>query len=88
MSVFEISRKSKRVFVRIFICLIMSNSSEYHFCEIKEISPLYRIFNEYKNQEMMYTIVLWILLLYLEEFLFVFRKYPKNDNREMSFGFL
>lgn len=75
--------KQTVVFVRIFICLIMSNSSEYQFCEIKEISPLYRIFNEYKNQEMMYTIVLWILLLYLEEFLFVFRKYTKNNgNRE------
>jgi hypothetical protein len=45
-----------------------------NLCEIKEISPLYRLFNEYKNEELMYTITFLILLMYLEEFLFAFRK--------------
>ena len=52
-------------------------------CEIKEISPLYRLFNEYKNEELMYTITFLILLMYLEEFLFAFRK--KKCLKSMNF---
>ncbi len=56
-------------------------------CEIKEISPLYRLFNEYKNQELMFTVIFFILLMYLEEFLFAFRKIRKNDKNEFSIFF-
>lgn len=52
----------------------MSHLSNYELCEIKQISPLYRLFNEYKNQELMFTVIFFILLIYLEEFLFAFRK--------------
>jgi len=51
-----------------------SDAIHYELCEIKEISPLYRLFSEYKNQELMLTITFFILLVYMEEFLFVFRK--------------
>ena len=50
------------------------NTSNSQLCEIKEISPLYRLFNEYKSPELMYTVTIFILILYLEEFLFVFRE--------------
>ena len=52
----------------------MSHFLDYKSCQIKEISPLYRLFNEYKNEELMYTVIFLILLMYLEEFAFVFRK--------------
>lgn len=52
----------------------MSHLLNYELCQIKEISPLYRLFNEYKNEELMYTVICLILLIYLEEFAFVFRK--------------
>ncbi|CAF0781525.1 unnamed protein product [Adineta steineri] len=64
----------------------LSNTTSYELCEIKEISPLYHLFNEYKNQEMMLTVTLFILLMYLEEFLFVFRK--QKQERFYSFIFL
>ncbi len=50
-------------------------------CEIKEISPLYRLFNEYKNQELMFTVIFFILLMYLEEFLFAFRKIRNKQQK-------
>ncbi|CAF2397184.1 unnamed protein product [Rotaria sp. Silwood2] len=50
----------------------LSDNSYYDLCEIKEVSPLYRLFTEYKNQELMLTITVFILLMYMEEFLFVF----------------
>ncbi|CAF1066228.1 unnamed protein product [Rotaria magnacalcarata] len=51
----------------------MSHLSNYELCEIKEISPFYRLFNQYKNQELMFTVTFFILLMYLEEFLFAFQ---------------
>jgi len=56
----------------------MSELFNYDLCEIKEISPLYRLFNEYKNDELMLTVTFLILLMYLEEFLFAFRKEDKS----------
>ena len=56
----------------------LSDNTYYKLCEIKEISPLYRLFTEYKNQELMLTITIFILLMYMEEFLFVFRKTKKH----------
>ena len=55
----------------------MSPSLNYQLCEVKEIAPLYRLFNEYKNEELMYTVTFLILLIYLEEFFFAFRKRRK-----------
>jgi len=60
------------------------DSFSYELCEIKEISPLYRLFNEYKNQELMFTIIFFILLMYLEEFLFAFRKRENKNNKKNS----
>ncbi len=57
----------------------MSELFNYDLCEIKEISPLYRLFNEYKNDELMLTVTFLILLMYLEEFLFAFRKEDKSS---------
>jgi hypothetical protein len=57
------------------------DSFSYELCEIKEISPLYRLFNEYKNQELMFTVIFFILLMYLEEFLFAFRKSQNKNNK-------
>ncbi|CAF0835138.1 unnamed protein product [Rotaria sordida] len=51
----------------------LSDNTYYELCEIKEISPLYQLFTEYKNQELMLTITVFILLMYMEEFLFVFQ---------------
>jgi len=57
------------------------DSFSYELCEIKEISPLYHLFNEYKNQELMFTVIFFILLMYLEEFLFAFRKSQNKNNK-------
>jgi hypothetical protein len=65
--------------------LHLSNLTDYELCEIKEISPLYRLFNEYKNQELMYTVVFFILLMYMEEFLFAFRKRKKAKKISIFF---
>jgi len=62
--------------------LHLSDLTDYELCEIKEISPLYRLFNEYKNQELMYTVVFFILLMYMEEFLFAFRKRKRKNSKE------
>jgi predicted membrane metal-binding protein len=62
--------------------LHLSDLTDYELCEIKEISPLYRLFNEYKNQELMYTVVFFILLMYMEEFLFAFRKRKRKKSKE------
>ncbi|CAF0934476.1 unnamed protein product [Rotaria sp. Silwood1] len=51
----------------------ISDKTYYELCEIKEISPLYQLFTEYKSQELMLTITVFILLMYMEEFLFVFQ---------------
>ncbi len=61
----------------------MSELFNYDLCEIKEISPLYRLFNEYKNDELMLTVTFLILLMYLEEFLFAFRKEEKNSKQTL-----
>ncbi len=63
----------------------LTDSSYYELCEIKEISPLYRLFNEYKNQELMFTIIFFILLMYMEEFLFAFRKRKKQEKKFSMF---
>lgn len=42
-------------------------------CEIKQISPFYQLFDQYKHSELMFTVTFFILLMYLEEFLFMFR---------------
>jgi hypothetical protein len=58
----------------------ISDTIYYELCEIKEISPLYRLFSEYKTQELMLTIMFFILLMYMEEFLFVFRKKKSKEH--------
>ena len=65
---------SNLYFALFVFSLSMSGETKYELCEIKEISPIYRLFNEYKNQELMFTVIIFILLMYLEEFLFAFRK--------------
>jgi len=64
----------------------MSELFNYDLCEIKEISPLYRLFNEYKNDELMLTVTFLILLMYLEEFLFAFRKEQKKSKTDFIFN--
>lgn len=63
----------------------MSQSLKSQFCQVKEIAPLYRLFNEYKNEELMYTVTFLILLMYLEEFFFAFRKRRKLSSIIRSF---
>jgi hypothetical protein len=60
----------------------MSQLLNDDLCEIKEISSLYYLFNEYKNEELMFTITFLILLMYLEEFLFAFRKRKKKSQTD------
>jgi hypothetical protein len=63
----------------------MSQLLNDDLCEIKEISSLYHLFNEYKNEELMFTITFLILLMYLEEFLFAFRKIKKKKSQTDEF---
>ena len=68
------------IFLNIESMLHLSNVTCDELCEIKEISPFYQLLTEYKNQELMLTVTIFILLLYMEEFLFVFRNRKQNEN--------
>ena len=61
------------IFRNIESMLHLPNVTCDELCEIEEISPFYPLLSEYKNQELMLTVTIFILLLYMEEFLFIFR---------------
>jgi hypothetical protein len=54
----------------------LNNDTIDKLCEIKHLSAFHFLFTEYKYPELMYTVTFFILLMYAEEFLFVFRKIP------------
>lgn len=57
---------------------LLANGTHPRLCEIHEVSPLHRLFHEYKYPELMFTVTFFILLMYLEEVLFAYRKVEQN----------
>ena len=64
------------------------DSGHYELCEITALSPAYRLFDDYQTPEAMFTVAFFILLMYLEEVLFVFRKTANGQRHNIDNAFV
>ena len=67
---------------------LTSDPEQYELCTITTLSPAYRLFDDYQTSEAMFTVAFFILLMYLEEFLFIFRKTANDERQSIDTAFV